>query len=164
MAIRKEKTAKDIGLNMSHKVYDLTLTDIAHRKGLDEARLVGLRHIYPYRDRYCVVKLSRTENRGYSFEGVDKSSQVNKFVALTKKLLKHELVVKYHYHLKYLCITDCNLTAIWLQGKDHHHEIIVPLNSAHSEFKVGDSYDVKDFMDRLKHIAREKSKTMPMVN
>lgn len=147
---------KDELLEMPHKVYEMTLSDITSRKGIDGARFAGWR--YPFKNqagRLRAVEIRWEENTGHTIHKIDRGSHLAAFAKAVDNLHTHELVEQYHYNINYLRITDCDVLAIWLTGDDHHHEMVIPLDSAVPELVPGEFYSVQSFIHTLEFIARE---------
>ena len=142
---------------LPHKVYDLPLERITASDALDGVRFSGWRFLQQdEHGKYYVVEVAVTPSHDCSLKSIESGEAVNAWAFLYDGVQESYLVQQYDYEIACLRIPACEVTAIWLRGDDHSHEIMIPLADVPALLEAGASYSAREFMHIVEYIARER--------
>jgi predicted flap endonuclease-1-like 5' DNA nuclease len=148
----KPKIQEDQEDHAPHRLFHLELNDILAGKGTRAAQMKGWRYLFEDENggfHAAHIEANETEE-DHSFHSIDSSDQIKHFIEGYEALHEHELIQDYHYEISILVIPDL-LSAIWLVGDRHHHEIIIPIPPAGLHLEANRPYSSHEFLDVVEH-------------
>lgn len=148
----KPKIQEDQEDHAPHRLFHLELNDILAGKGTRAAQMKGWRYLFEDDNggfHAAHIEANETEE-DHSFHSIDSSDQIKHFIDAYEALHEDELIKDYHYEICILVIPNL-LSAIWLIGDRHHHEIIIPIPPAGLHLEANRPYSSHEFLDVVEH-------------
>lgn len=147
---------------LPHKVYNFSLEEILHLKSLDDAKLESWRYVFQDEaENYHIAEVSvSSSGDSHRLHHIDSGEIVDDFIDAYTNLAAHNSEI--HYELNLLRIPSCFVTAIWLKGDDHHHELLIPLEPMPDRLRSETPFDPLEFTHIVESIARQLLASPPI--
>jgi hypothetical protein len=142
--------------NLPHKVFHVSLDDIASEKGFANANQVSWRHIHTDSSghHYAVeIRLGASKDK-HHFQEVHHGLMVDELKALITALEDMEELKGEEYELAYLRIFAIKISALWLRAAERDNDYFIPLSPCFYGLIPGKLYAVPEFLEKAKEAVR----------
>ncbi len=152
--------AEELTVGAPHRVYTMTLEDVAEQRSLDTARFTSWRYLV-YRGDRAVAGIEVPDTEVEDLEG---RIQVNEgqFVGATSETVAMaealDEVERSGYELRLLKILPLYTVALWLRPDGDDPDLLIPMGQAHPAVESGRVYRAAEFLEALSGPASEAAR------